>query len=113
MSVRNTNAPKRSRLTAALITALVMPFAGSALAQEAGSTRQQPSTQSTSTLDKVTVTGSRIKKAEVEGPAPVVVLTAEDIEREGIKARIKDGVLRITLPKARKNLPREIPVENG
>ena len=38
---------------------------------------------------------------------------SEDIEREGIKARIKDGVLRITLPKARKNLPREIPVENG
>ncbi len=38
---------------------------------------------------------------------------SEGIEREGIKARIKDGVLRITLPKARKNLPREIPVENG
>ncbi len=38
---------------------------------------------------------------------------SEDVERDGIKARIKDGVLRITLPKARKNLPREIPVENG
>ena len=38
---------------------------------------------------------------------------SEDVERDGIKARIKDGVLRITLPKARKNQPREIPVENG
>ena len=81
MSVRNTNALKRSRLSAALITALVMPFAGAALAQETGTTQQ--SSQATSTLDKVTVTGSRIKKAEIEGPAPVTVITAEDIEKQG------------------------------
>jgi len=38
---------------------------------------------------------------------------SEDVERENIKARIKDGVLRITLPKTRKNQPMEITVENG
>ena len=81
MSVRNTNAPKRSRLSAALITALVMPFAGTAFAQEAEQSTPPPS--STSTLDKVTVTGSRIKKAEIEGPAPVTVITADDIEKQG------------------------------
>ena len=81
MSVRNTHAPKRSRLSAALITALVVPFAGTAFAQEAEQSAPQPS--STSTLDKVVVTGSRIKKAEIEGPAPVTVITADDIEKQG------------------------------
>ncbi len=83
MSVRNTNAPKRSRLSAALFTALVVPFAGSAFAQEANDSTPQKPAQSTSTLDKVTVTGSRIKKAEIEGPAPVTVITAADIEKQG------------------------------
>ena len=81
MSVRNTNAPKRSRLSAALIAAIVVPFAGTAFAQEASESSQQA--QSTSTLDKVTVTGSRIKKAEIEGPAPVTIITAADIEKQG------------------------------
>ncbi|MFT4247372.1 MAG: TonB-dependent receptor [Pseudomonas sp.] len=35
------------------------------------------------TLDKVTVTGSNIKRTDIEGPAPVLVLTAADIERQG------------------------------
>ncbi|MFT3668833.1 MAG: TonB-dependent receptor [Pseudoxanthomonas sp.] len=84
MSVRYTNALKRSRLTAALVAAIVMPVAGTTFAQEATTPPPaQQTQQATSTLDKVTVTGSRIKKAEVEGPAPVVVLTADDIEKEG------------------------------
>ena len=83
MSVRNTNALKRSRLSAALIAAMVVPFAGTAFAQEQQATANTQSSQATSTLDKVTVTGSRIKKAEIEGPAPVTVITAEDIEKQG------------------------------
>ncbi|KAF1707083.1 TonB-dependent receptor plug domain-containing protein [Pseudoxanthomonas sacheonensis] len=35
------------------------------------------------TLDAVTVTGSRIKRAEVEGPAPVTVITGDQIRKEG------------------------------
>ena len=36
-----------------------------------------------STLDQVQVTGSRIARTEVEGPAPVTVITADDIRRQG------------------------------
>ena len=38
---------------------------------------------------------------------------SEDIERENIKAKIKDGVLQVTLPKTKKNRTMEIPVESG
>lgn len=34
-------------------------------------------------LDTVVVTGSRIRRAESEGPAPVTVITAEDIKQQG------------------------------
>src|SRR5688500_5351314 len=60
-----------------------------ALAQDA---QQQPERQAaepggdedeSKTLDTITVTGSRIKRAEVEGPAPVTVITGEQIMEEG------------------------------
>ena len=35
-------------------------------------------------LDTVQVTGSRIARAQVEGPAPVTVLTAEQIKSSGL-----------------------------
>jgi iron complex outermembrane receptor protein len=38
---------------------------------------------SSSTLDTVTVTGSRIPRAEIEGPAPITVMTAEEIKAGG------------------------------
>ena len=84
MSVRNSRALKRNHLCAALIAALVLP-AGAALAQDAASQTEQKTEnqQGTATLDKVTVTGSRIKRAEIEGPAPVTVITADDIEKQG------------------------------
>ena len=83
MSVRNTNALKRSRLSAALFAAIILPVGSAAFAQE---TEQKSSTEgTTSTLDKVTVVGSRIKRAEVEGPAPVTVITRDDIDREGFQ----------------------------
>ncbi len=37
----------------------------------------------TATLDRVQVTGSRIKRVDIEGPAPVVTITADDIESRG------------------------------
>src|SRR5580765_3476900 len=69
----------------------------SATAQDAPQTTPQTTTQDTTktkakaatdsshsqTLEKVTVTGSRIKRAQIEGPAPVVIITAEDIKKEG------------------------------
>lgn len=83
MSVHYTNALKRSRLSAALFAAIILPTASSALAQEAASSGDAP--QATSTLDKVTVVGSRIKRTEVEGPAPVVVISRDQIDREGFQ----------------------------
>ncbi|MDW7603078.1 Plug domain-containing protein, partial [Stenotrophomonas maltophilia] len=64
---------RRHLLSQALILAL-LPLAANA---------QQASSSSTKDLDAVTVTGSRIKRAAVEGPAPVNVITAQQIQKEG------------------------------
>lgn len=83
MQTRNRNNIKRSALTTALLATLVAP--GFALAQNSSeATASDAKTKEKATnLDRIEVTGSRIKRADVEGPAPVVVLTAEDIEKEG------------------------------
>lgn len=74
----------RSRLAAALISAMMVPVGVHAQdATQEPAPGQPTSSQTTQTLDKVTVTGSRIKRTEIEGPAPVTVITSEDIEREG------------------------------
>ncbi len=89
MAIRNRITTERSRLSAALLAAMLLPVAGAVLAQEQG-TQGEPepapapaTTQEATNLDKVVVTGSRIKRSEIEGPAPVVVLTAADIEKQG------------------------------
>ncbi len=76
----------RSRLATALFAILTMPvLAHGQENQQAppSTTTTTPTSEETRTLDKVTVTGSRIKRTEIEGPAPVTVITSEDIEREG------------------------------
>ncbi len=80
--------PKRSPLSAALFAALLMPAAGSTFAQDTPS-QDPPATTTTqkkaTDIDAVVVTGSRIKRADIEGPAPVTVITRADIEREGFQ----------------------------
>jgi iron complex outermembrane recepter protein len=84
MSARLSITPKRSRLSAALFTAMLLPIAGAAMAQDqAPEASQSASTEAATNLDKVVVTGSRIKRAEIEGPTPVTVITADDIEKQG------------------------------
>ena len=60
---------------------------GQALAAADTATDPQDSTASngstTAKLDTVEVTGSRIPRAQVEGPAPVVIITADDIRNNG------------------------------
>ncbi len=68
-----------SPLAAALF--LAMSAAMPAAAQDA--LNQQKTEGPAQTLDTVSVTGSRIKRAAVEGPAPVTVITAEQIKKEG------------------------------
>lgn len=51
--------------------------------------------QASQTLDTVQVTGSRIKKSEVEGQVPVQVIGREEIQRSGLTS-IGDVVQQIT-----------------
>ncbi|HET7126611.1 MAG TPA: TonB-dependent receptor plug domain-containing protein, partial [Lysobacter sp.] len=61
--------------------------AGNAFAQDQSSTENTDTTSSdtakSTTLDRIEVTGSRIKRAEVEGALPVTVITRNDIEISG------------------------------
>ena len=72
----------RNKLNLALI-AILAGSTGAAFAQEQQSAPSTTESGSTTSLDKVVVTGSRIKKVDIEGPAPVTVITAEDIEKQG------------------------------
>lgn len=85
MPVRNPLVPKRSRLSTAMFAVLLLPIAGTAFAQQTSDTPDADSQapKPTATLDKVTVTGSRIQRTEIEGPSPVTVITSAQIEREG------------------------------
>lgn len=86
MSVQNSRL-QRSRLSTALLAALLAPVAGMAFAQDTGNTSAaaQSSQQDPTNLDKVSVVGSRIKRANIEGPAPVTVISREDFQREGLE----------------------------
>lgn len=72
------NAPRHQTLAKAIQLSLLLGLPGLAAAQEA------PSAERTTTLDQVTVTGSRIKRADLETQVPVQTLTREDIERTGL-----------------------------
>ena len=74
---------RRSVLARSLAFALTVPMAFSAMAQEAQDEEEDTSSAAPTQLDEVVVTGSRIKRAEIEGPAPVVVITSADLEKEG------------------------------
>lgn len=69
--------PRYTRLASALLAGLFLP--GLATAQSASPDNDS----SAKTLDKVTVTGSRIARSEIEGPTPVTVITAEEIRKQG------------------------------
>ncbi len=67
---------RRNLLTRSLLLALLPPL--SVAAQDASQ-----ATPDTRELDAVTVTGSRIKRSEVEGPSPVQIISADQIKKEG------------------------------
>jgi iron complex outermembrane recepter protein len=84
MTSRNSRALRRCQLTTAILSTLLM--SGVAFAQDntsnTGSEEGQNSEQSEN-LDRIVVTGSRIKRSEVEGPSPVTVISTEQLQREG------------------------------
>ncbi|OOW70792.1 TonB-dependent receptor [Xanthomonas axonopodis pv. melhusii] len=67
---------KSNKLRDAVVLALVVGVGGTgtAIAQEAGTTN----------LDKIEVTGSRIKRADVESSQPVFSMSREDIQAQGL-----------------------------
>lgn len=74
---------KTNRLRDAIVMALTLSTAvvGAASAQSTSS--QDDQEQTTTTLDGMTVTGSRIRRAEVEGALPVTVIAREELEASG------------------------------
>ena len=79
------NRLQRSRLSAALLAALMMPVAGATFAQDSTAPAPSQDAESATNLDTVTVVGSRIKRTEIEGPAPVVVISRADIDAQGFQ----------------------------
>ncbi|KAG0927659.1 hypothetical protein G6F31_017977 [Rhizopus arrhizus] len=77
MTIRK--ALSRHPLSFALTTALLATGIAPAFAQEAGN---EAGGKNATNLDRVSVVGSRIKRSDVEGPAPVTVITRTDIDRE-------------------------------
>lgn len=83
MHTSKTNPFKRSVLTSALLAAIVVP--GAAFAQDNTTDSAPASGEKATNLDRVSVVGSRIKRADIEGPAPVTVISRADIDREGFQ----------------------------
>lgn len=81
-------AQRRHVLAKAIQLSLLIALPGIAVAQDAPA-------EDAITLDRIEVTGTRIKKAEIEGQVPVQTLTREDIERTGLTS-IGDIVQRLT-----------------
>ncbi|WP_252178317.1 TonB-dependent receptor [Endozoicomonas sp. 4G] len=74
---KNNNMFRRTALSTAIVVA-IGASAGSNLA-----IAEEVEEQEVEKLEKVQVTGSRISRVDVEGPSPVVVISAEDIETRG------------------------------
>ncbi len=90
----NNYRPKRKLLAQATISAMSLLIAMPAVAQDATAKDESPASEG-KVLDEVQVIGSRIKRATVEGPAPVTIITREDFEREGFKT-VADALQTLT-----------------
>lgn len=75
---------KQSELCRAIALGLATPaLFALALSPAFAQNSEDAGDEEVSELDKITVTGSRLKRVEVEGPSPVTVIDAAQIQREG------------------------------
>ena len=77
MTTTPLRSPLREAIRAALVSATTLAACGQAMAQEPA-----PAT----TLDRIEVTGSRIRQVETETAAPVLIITREAIEKQGFNS---------------------------
>lgn len=77
--MRNSSRSRYLTMTGAvLLTVAGATFSGNMMAQDAAEDDES------ATLGRVEVTGSRIRRAEVEGAAPILRISREDIENSGL-----------------------------
>jgi len=76
MTRRGTNESKN--IWQILTLALALVFSGATLAQEAAEEGDEAAD-----LDKIAVTGSRIKRTDLEGPAPIIIIDQQQMAERG------------------------------
>ncbi len=82
---RYSDTPQLKSLLACITTAACLFLAAPLLAQDedAAAAEGEATEQDAAELGKLEVTGSRIKRLDIEGPSPIVVVTRDDIEKRG------------------------------
>ncbi|MDH7452719.1 TonB-dependent receptor [Luteimonas composti] len=70
-------------MASALALAIALALSGTAAAQDGATSADSASTR---TLDRINVTGSRIKRTDVEAALPVTVIQKEEIQAQGISS---------------------------
>ena len=70
-------------MASALALAIALALSGTAAAQDGATSVDSASTR---TLDRINVTGSRIKRTDVEAALPVTVIQKEEIQAQGISS---------------------------
>ena len=86
MTSRNSRALRRCQLTTAILSTMLisgMAFAQDNTSNTGSQQSQEQKDEESGSLDRIVVTGSRIKRSEVEGPSPVTVISTEQLQREG------------------------------
>ncbi|MGO4223594.1 TonB-dependent receptor plug domain-containing protein [Lysobacter sp. TAF61] len=74
----------QKKMLASSINALILALASTgAVAQTSTSQASQSPTDDAQNIETVVVTGSRIARSQIEGPAPISVITAEEIKAAG------------------------------
>lgn len=81
--VRAIRFPARMNVLALQVSAALLMASADAGTQELPATDEEPSTDPKAQLDEVVVTGSHIKRIDIEGPLPISVITREELLARG------------------------------
>ena len=81
--IRRGNSSNKSRILVSFLALLLAIFANFAWAQATQGDQEDATADDTAELGKVTVTGSRIKRSELEGPQPILIIDQEQMSERG------------------------------